>query len=82
PSVKGIIVDINIYNTKLIYIKYKHVKFKDQGPCLKREIIFSEDETELTLELSNNIDPDEEISIKYSKGVIRILLKISQIKIK
>ncbi|CAI2189257.1 11361_t:CDS:2, partial [Funneliformis geosporum] len=49
-------------------------------PYLKRETIFLEDETELTLELPNKIDPDEEISINYSKVVIRISLEISQIK--
>ncbi|CAI2199618.1 7854_t:CDS:1, partial [Funneliformis geosporum] len=53
PAVKDIDVDINIHNTKLIYIKYKHEKFEDPGTCLKREIIFSEDETVLTLELPN-----------------------------
>ena len=53
PAIKDIVVDVNIHNTKLIYIKYLHEKFEDPGPCLKRGIIFSEDETELTLELPN-----------------------------
>jgi hypothetical protein len=51
PAVKDIDVDVNIHNTKLIYIKYKHISAEDPGSCLKRGFIFSEDETELTLEL-------------------------------
>ena len=51
PALEAIDVDVNIHNTKLIYIKYKHSKIKDPGSCLKRGFIFSEDETKLTLEL-------------------------------
>ena len=54
PAIKDIVVDVNIHNIKLIYIKYQHEKFGDpSGSCLKRGIIFSGDETELTLELPN-----------------------------
>ncbi|RIA85115.1 hypothetical protein C1645_808446 [Glomus cerebriforme] len=75
PNIKYLDIDVSIHNLKLIYIKYKHDIIKDPGTCLKRGIIFSEDEIVLTLELPRNIDPDEKATIKYVKGVARIKLK-------
>ena len=51
PAVKDIDIDVNIHNTKVIYIKYKQIKLEDPGSCLKREIIFLEDENKLIIEL-------------------------------
>ncbi|RIA96120.1 hypothetical protein C1645_872269 [Glomus cerebriforme] len=76
-------IGLSLCNTNIVYFKFKYDIIEEFGNCLKRNFCFPKDEVFLKLDLPKYINPDEEATVEFMKGIAMIVLtKVIDVKLK